>query len=535
MHRNDTSTFVTDITIESYTPTDPYLPDTPKPWKWHRIEKDLLLHTVEQSAWLYLETKTQKDLAPDEPLVTDIKIGEQPPNDTSNNWWESRPGGIWLQKKKFDRIDERTVTDVTVLFGEDAADPRPDWTLLQEPLLLHVEPEVPRARLSVRRGEAKPMSNHQRPILRAKPDKNFKILQVSDMHMVTGVGTCRDALGAHGQPLPESEADPLTIRLMEKILDIEKPDLVILTGDQLDEDNVDTETAILKLIAPLIERSIPYAAVFGNHDDEGPWTSSRVSQMSFLQKLPLSLCQQGPAQVDGVGNYYIQVLSDDVLQSPLLTLYLLDSHGQAPTKVKNPDYGWIKQSQIDWFMSTSRTLRMSREGSQFSNHSTHLSLAFMHIPFPEYADRRLVISGGHRGEPTEGPSFNSRFYDALAEEGVAAVGCGHDHVNDFCALRRVRQTKNPQHIVDEQELQGPWLCYAGSVGFGGYGSYDGKRYHRRARIWDIDVQIGNIRSWKRVEYATEKVDEIILVDHGKIVATARVPDETVINAPRCQY
>ena len=48
--------------------------------------------------------------------------------------------------------------------------------------------------------------------------------------MVTGVGVCKDAIDAHGDHLPESEADPLTVHFIGKILDVEKPDLVILTG-----------------------------------------------------------------------------------------------------------------------------------------------------------------------------------------------------------------------------------------------------------------------------------------------------------------
>jgi len=67
--------------------------------------------------------------------------------------------------------------------------------------------------------------------LRVKENSKFKIVQISDMHIVTGVGVYKDAINAHGNNLPESEADPLTIDFIGKILDVEKPDLVILTRD----------------------------------------------------------------------------------------------------------------------------------------------------------------------------------------------------------------------------------------------------------------------------------------------------------------
>ena len=117
---------------------------------------------------------------------------------------------------------------------------------------------------------------------------------------------------------------------------------------------------------------------------------------------------------------------------PLLTLYFLDSHGQTPNKFFSPDYDPIKQSQIDWFVNTSQALRNAREKED--DGQFHLSLAFLHIPLPEFGDCHLRICNGHRREPTESPSVNSHFYDALVRESISALGCGHDHVNDFCAL-----------------------------------------------------------------------------------------------------
>jgi hypothetical protein len=64
--------------------------------------------------------------------------------------------------------------------------------------------------------------------------------------------------------------------------------------------------------------------------------------MSILQDLPFSLYQSGLEQVDGVGNYYLEVLAPAPSQRPLSTLYFLDSHEQIPSKVHNPDYEPVK-------------------------------------------------------------------------------------------------------------------------------------------------------------------------------------------------
>jgi hypothetical protein len=242
--------------------------------------------------------------------------------------------------------------------------------------------------------------------------------------------------------------------------------------------------------------------------------------MSILQNLPLSLCEPGPEDIDGIGNYYLQVLAPAPSQLPLSTLYFLDSHGQVQSETPEPDYKPIQPSQIDWFVNASQAQTFARERHDNDNRS-HLSLAFFHIPLPEFGDPRLRICSGSRREPTESPHSNSHFYDALAREGISAIGCGHDHVNDFCALlpQRIQQNggKSPQ--------SGPWLCYGGGSGFGGYCSYDGKRYHRGMRVWELDTSIGRLKTWRRVEYVTDRVDELLLVESGAVVDNRGEEDE----------
>lgn len=97
-------------------------------------------------------------------------------------------------------------------------------------LHLNAPPEVPIARLSVLYGRAESRLD-TRSALRVREDGKFKIVQISDTHMVTGVGVCKDAIDAHGKSLLASEADPLTAKFIGEILDVEKSDLVVFTGD----------------------------------------------------------------------------------------------------------------------------------------------------------------------------------------------------------------------------------------------------------------------------------------------------------------
>ena len=265
---------VTDLTVCILSPTASPSTCELNPRIWHRVEKDLYQYTSQQSAWLYIALADEKELVAEDLLVMDIRVGEPPPNPSSDHLWESRPGGIWVLRSKFSGKTDRAVTEVDVLFGVNAVDPRPQWTLMRSSLKLNAQPKVPVARLSVLRGRAKPRTD-TRATLRVGEDAKFKIVQISDTHMVTGVGLCKDAIDARGNCLPESEADSLTVNFIGTILDVEKPDLIVLTGDQLHHDISDSQSALFKVVAPIIERSIPFAAVFGNHDSEGIHALSR--------------------------------------------------------------------------------------------------------------------------------------------------------------------------------------------------------------------------------------------------------------------
>jgi len=88
-------------------------------------------------------------------------------------------------------------------------------------------------------------------------DGKFKIVQFTDTHY--------GELEAHGDGgTPEEKARYIAIKrdgvlaTMHRVLDAEKPDLVILTGDH----------AWRNLVAPMINREIPWAVVMGNHDYE---------------------------------------------------------------------------------------------------------------------------------------------------------------------------------------------------------------------------------------------------------------------------
>lgn len=42
------------------------------------------------------------------------------------------------------------------------------------------------------------------------------------------------------------------------------------------------------------------------------------------------------------------------------------------------------------------------------------------------------------------------------------------------------------------------------------------------RVWEINTRTRSLNTWKRVEYATDRVDQIVLVEAGAVVDYAAV-------------
>jgi metallophosphoesterase superfamily enzyme len=134
-------------------------------------------------------------------------------------------------------------------------------------------------------------------------------MAVADLHFSVGSGECRDT------DKTPCVGDAETLKWLGEALDAEKPDLVVcpspahvlslsqvFSGDQLNgqQTSYDARSVSAKFTKPVIDRQIPWAAIFGNHDSE--IAEDRAEQMRALGSLPYSLAKPGPSAIDGVGN-----------------------------------------------------------------------------------------------------------------------------------------------------------------------------------------------------------------------------------------
>ncbi|TMW58187.1 hypothetical protein Poli38472_011775 [Pythium oligandrum] len=304
---------------------------------------------------------------------------------------------------------------------------------------------------------------------------SFKVLQLADLHY-TGDPThaCRD------KPVGMATcSEAVMTAFVNNLLDLEKPNFVVFSGDNVQTfSTVRRKPAMDAVMSGVEARKIPYAMVFGNHDDENGFPREEIVQIAMSGEH--SYTQRGPVEVDGVGNYELSIKTPvDGPWGPagtdIFRMYFLDSHAYPDTS-KYPSvsasYDWVKPNQIAYY----------RQLSTAHGESPVPAIMFFHIPLLEYGTNAMSRLHGERYESVASSDVNTNLFNTLVERGeVKATFVGHDHVNEYCTLR-----------------EGIQLCYGGGTGFGE--AYGRSTFARRARVieWSLtDSGERTIKSWKR--------------------------------------
>ena len=240
----------------------------------------------------------------------------------------------------------------------------------------------------------------------------------------------------------------LMLELLEAELDAADADLVIFLGDviygpDIGNDIGKTAKAIYDVVEPVVERGIPFAVAFGNHDDEDG--VSRAEQLAIYRGYPG--CLNEDPDIPGSGNTCLKLCAAGETE-PSILLWIMDSGSYAEPEIGG--YGYVMEEQNQWF----------RDGvAALSGEKTPVSYVFQHIPVPQvntliekapafskgafctfgnplsdwYTQRDDMISSGRFGEAPCPPKYDSGQFLSWKDCNVKAAFFGHDHTNDYSA------------------------------------------------------------------------------------------------------
>ena len=240
-----------------------------------------------------------------------------------------------------------------------------------------------------------------------------------------------------------------SIWVIAEACDVEKPDLVVLTGDNThpNEDPEKTKKLINALMNIFESRNIPVAVTFGNHDSEaGPMTREDI--MEYYQTFPCVISTDNSEGFKNCATFNIPVLASDS-DKVNFNLWVFDSGDYDEDEPRH--YDRVRTEQIEWYKKTSAKLKAENGGKTVN------SVVFQHIIVPEIYDVLKKVDSkqpfavnhiynedefymfdpeevnyGTLNEKSCPGYYNDGQFDALVETGdVLAMFTGHDHTNAF--------------------------------------------------------------------------------------------------------
>ena len=317
----------------------------------------------------------------------------------------------------------------------------------------------------------------KQPQLKFSPDGKFRILHLTDIHEVDP-----EMDDDENRDIPRDKSIE-ALNVIKKSIERTNPDLIVFGGDNIsgywEEFTYDyISKTIDKITAPIREKNIPFAIVFGNHDSE-IYKNFREFQMMLYMQYDNFIGCLNAEEMYGCGNSNI-LINSSKSDKPAYNIWLVDSndypYGENGERL--PGYDCVHKSQLDWYEKTAEKLKKENGGEPLP------SILFQHIPVIQEFDAleeatadcpdalydsgkgkylRLKDSCRISGEMKEFPSpphnDDGLQFKLWKKHGdVKAAFFGHDHVNDF--------------II---EIDGIKLIQTYSVGYHTYGDKRGGR------------------------------------------------------------
>ncbi len=282
-------------------------------------------------------------------------------------------------------------------------------------------------------------------------DRELKIMHLTDIHLGGGW-------------IPKKN-DTLALNAVAQMISVEKPDLVVITGDIAYPvpyqsgafDNLRPHETFATLMETL---GVYWTVTFGNHDSEfySPYTREEISEFYSNPDFKYCLYQESDKDLYGCGNSVINVKnSQGIITQSIFTIDSNAYTGEGLIETLAWEYDNIHEDQIEWYKSTVQknneynknliaTLDNKDElGDKFEKLNT---LLFFHIPIAEYGDawfeyaengykdtenaKLIYGTAGESGDVVYSSAIPDTLFETMLElGGKHGTFCGHDHVNNF--------------------------------------------------------------------------------------------------------
>lgn len=274
------------------------------------------------------------------------------------------------------------------------------------------------------------------PSLRFNEDGKFRILQIADIQ-------------------DNASLNPVVKDFIKAAIENEKPDLIVLTGDNFAGYSTGTnichgidkalaKKAINEYMSILEEYGIPVTMVPGNHDDDDI-KLTKEEELEMYEKYDCFIGYDADPDMYGCGTHNLPIYSSKNAYELAYNIWMFDSNSYDE---ELGGYDYVHEDQVAWYVNKSNELKAANGGKVVP------SMVFQHIIVNEVYDAleecpqgtpnsmerdgksykfkdEYYKTGYFKEWPCPGTRPGTQFGAMVQQGDVVAMFFGHDHNNSF--------------------------------------------------------------------------------------------------------
>ncbi len=326
--------------------------------------------------------------------------------------------------------------------------------------------------------------------------REIRVLQLTDTQIIDAAQTRPGRDGVDYKNWATDKMGERCFNYIKKTIENTKPDLILMTGDLVYGEFDDKGTSLQALIAYMDTFEIPWAPVFGNHENESykgvDWQCQQLEASKY--------CLFKQRTLTGNGNYTVGVRQGGMVKR---VFFMLDSNGCGAASEQSMSNGHTKKTagfgsdQITWYVETAQAMKAVQPNLKLS-FAFHIQTAVFENAFKKYGFNNLeVVSSnilknpinidkvankaetdfGYLGRGLKGPwDYTDVVWDSFKELGVDSVFVGHEHCNSGSAVyegvrfqygQKTGTYDRANYVTASGTIEGSYNCEIGTPIVGG--------------------------------------------------------------------
>lgn len=257
-----------------------------------------------------------------------------------------------------------------------------------------------------------------------------RILQLADTQIIDPTQYRNDPEADNDPEKRLEDMEARCFKYLRQVINRTQPDLILIAGDVIYGQFDDSGEALKELVKFFDGFGIPWAPVYGNHDNESH--IGVLWQNELLENSEYCLFKAG--EVTGNGNYTVGIRQNGKLTR---VFFMMDSNGcnnpgrESIMHIMPGGQGFM-EDQVEWFMEKGKAIKAEYP-------DTNVTFVF-HIPFKTFGTAMATATSRDMGMTATGNgSFglnpggggdwdrDGAIYNKMKELGTDSILVGHIH------------------------------------------------------------------------------------------------------------